>query len=810
MSTAIVLSGGGTKGAFEVGVVRLLYERGIRPDILCGTSIGAINALKLAEGESSDDPSRGCAGLPQVWSDLQEARDMYVEQPWLHHDKLDGDIRRALTGKSGLSLAGPGTFPGTEALDAFADVPVWGLSHLFEFASGVLNMIPGLSWLATDGKDLLESLQVIATEADSLYNLGPVARKLREEIDQQAVRQWGEAGGKLRLGHVGLFSGELRWVTETGAVVARDGRTPVMKTVTPKGCAHLENQIGKLQAKWESQRRRLLDGVSGSDRQQVQDSLAALSQEQADVFRELQECRERLADQPASKQVPVRVSLTGAAQASATIPAMFGPVSLDGERAVDGGVREGLPLQMAVDLGADTIYAVRVTGRVGPSRFEPMLASTAARSVELLLDEVNEGDTIAVRDGSGGVVLHPERPTGGGTTKGAQSLRARPPGLSVPAGVEAVLIEPDDLLYGTKVLDPGLLKINMDYGYMRAADVLDGVVPEEPRWRSSTAIALHRRDTWVLENRRHGRPDPRIPAHVDTSPDNHRIHPALDAFMAVRHLLGTHMVPAAIGLGDDEESWAVLQEALDSAGELEAARAIYPIPPLPDPALQAQIDERKRELAEMITERRALEGPMPDDIDVWTESLELHPWAPEPDGRDDAAFVSVSVPTSIRVNDDTRAKVTVRNTGASVWEPKRVRLTNAGGFLSDEIVTWGVFVVPLDERVPPGETHTFDFTIKSSIPGRHPFRWRMSTRGTGFGPESPSRTILVTGGSSSQESICAELRKRLAEAERTLELNQDLLDGGVGGKGGKLTQMIKAQQRKVASLKSEMRSRGCG
>ena len=55
MPTAIVISGGGAKGDFEVGALRLLYDRGIRPDIICGTSVGAINGAKLAEGEGDPE-----------------------------------------------------------------------------------------------------------------------------------------------------------------------------------------------------------------------------------------------------------------------------------------------------------------------------------------------------------------------------------------------------------------------------------------------------------------------------------------------------------------------------------------------------------------------------------------------------------------------------------------------------------------------------------------------------------------------------------------------------------------------------------
>jgi NTE family protein len=45
---AIVLGGGGARGAMQVGAMRALFEAGIKPDILVGTSIGSINATGLA------------------------------------------------------------------------------------------------------------------------------------------------------------------------------------------------------------------------------------------------------------------------------------------------------------------------------------------------------------------------------------------------------------------------------------------------------------------------------------------------------------------------------------------------------------------------------------------------------------------------------------------------------------------------------------------------------------------------------------------------------------------------------------------
>ena len=40
---AFVLSGGGSRGAMQAGALRALVEGGYTPDLVCGTSIGAIN-----------------------------------------------------------------------------------------------------------------------------------------------------------------------------------------------------------------------------------------------------------------------------------------------------------------------------------------------------------------------------------------------------------------------------------------------------------------------------------------------------------------------------------------------------------------------------------------------------------------------------------------------------------------------------------------------------------------------------------------------------------------------------------------------
>jgi NTE family protein len=46
--TAFVLSGGASLGALQVGMLRALYERGIVPDFMVGSSVGALNATFVA------------------------------------------------------------------------------------------------------------------------------------------------------------------------------------------------------------------------------------------------------------------------------------------------------------------------------------------------------------------------------------------------------------------------------------------------------------------------------------------------------------------------------------------------------------------------------------------------------------------------------------------------------------------------------------------------------------------------------------------------------------------------------------------
>lgn len=53
--TALILCGGGSRGAVEVGLYRALVELDIRVDLIVGTSVGAINGAAIAGGMSPSE-----------------------------------------------------------------------------------------------------------------------------------------------------------------------------------------------------------------------------------------------------------------------------------------------------------------------------------------------------------------------------------------------------------------------------------------------------------------------------------------------------------------------------------------------------------------------------------------------------------------------------------------------------------------------------------------------------------------------------------------------------------------------------------
>jgi NTE family protein len=68
--TAFVFAGGGSLGAIQVGMLRALLAAGVRPDLVIGTSVGALNAGYFAGAPNSE----GVARLEDIWCGLRRSQ----------------------------------------------------------------------------------------------------------------------------------------------------------------------------------------------------------------------------------------------------------------------------------------------------------------------------------------------------------------------------------------------------------------------------------------------------------------------------------------------------------------------------------------------------------------------------------------------------------------------------------------------------------------------------------------------------------------------------------------------------------------
>jgi len=189
MPTAIVLSGGGAKGDFQIGALRALFNRGIQPDIVCGTSVGSINGATIAQGQG------GLEELEGIWMSLQQNRDMFNEDPV--YASIPGRIKDFFL------------FEGARA--AF---DVVGLVVPFAF-------LVDLALFGIEVKDAQDAIDQLKS-LKSIYNLDPIRQKLTFSLSADKVAH---SGIKLRLAMVSLESGKLRFVDESGQFT--DDRTQV-------------------------------------------------------------------------------------------------------------------------------------------------------------------------------------------------------------------------------------------------------------------------------------------------------------------------------------------------------------------------------------------------------------------------------------------------------------------------------------------------------------------------------------------------------------------------------------------------------
>lgn len=462
---ALALSGGGAKGDFEVGAVRYLYDhQKLKPSIITGTSVGAISALKLAEGEPASPAKpdstghiQGLAGLESIWFSLKRNSDMWSTEPFI------ANLEKA-------------------AQEFFTDV---GVSMAVSVLTGPVGL---LSLLFTDTPGSLDALKkqaAAARSARSLFNLNPTEAIMRRPGSLK-LSLVNASGIKLRLAMVALEDGGLRYMTESGAVIERDGTpTPGAPVYDPKTSPPILKKIAELESELRDLQNEMTGDTPGAPARKRPAEIAGL-------LRQIEDLKAQL-EKNATRQPLKGDPITGAL-ASSAIPVVFPPVRVGDKWYVDGGVRAITPVEAAVQAGADMVYAVAASAeRMQPawSHLEPRqvhsygpgtgLVDIGARTVEdILTGEISHRD------------LYPYN------------------GWGKPL----IVIRPEYDIHDTMTIDAGLIRIRYAHGWMRADDTMQAyakdaanhrtLTEQYSRDRQTTAIVLLRHRIWKMEFAIHG------------------------------------------------------------------------------------------------------------------------------------------------------------------------------------------------------------------------------------------------------------------------------------------------------------------
>jgi predicted acylesterase/phospholipase RssA len=538
LKIGLALSGGGAKGDFEVGAVRYLYDfEHVHPAIITGTSVGSIAALKLAEGEpkgaAKPDASghiQGLAGLEQIWLSLNKNADMWEEA--FNLDSLGDSVKSLLTDIAATAIAG--------------------------VAIGPIGL---LAWVFSGGDSDVDKVKAQVQKllgTRSLADLGPIGATMQKasSLKLDLIKA---SGKKLRMAAVALEDGRLRYITETGAVIERDGKpTMDLPIYDPKCAAPLQKQIAEIEGQIKEAQESAFDPKDPQKGSLA--GVAAMRNKEAKLKQQLAKCPK--------KQNPLMTTLLNGALASSSIPFVFPPVKIGQDWYIDGGVRMVAPIEGALRAGAEKVYAV-VAGspQMQPQHsllnhnvllsYDPpanLLDVGARASEDIMPDEIQESELLP------------------------------PNGWGAPV----VVVQPEYDIHDGMTIDPGLIRIRMAHGFMRADDVCQAYQKDPANYRKladgysrdrqTTAIVRLRRKLWVLEYAANG-----LRYNEDDS--------------------GRPAVPSPLVLNNPN---AATQQDEANKG----------------------VRHWKRELKEIVDQRIAAGGRCPADMESWWMDWERHPWPP--------------------------------------------------------------------------------------------------------------------------------------------------------------------------------------
>jgi predicted acylesterase/phospholipase RssA len=402
VKTALVLQGGGAKGAFAVGAVRCLTDVAqVRPDIVTGASVGALNAAKLVQHSGDPQP------LEDLWLGLTGPGDLYEEWPWFK--VLSAPLKTALASGSSFTWGTVLESVGRLGANLYADRLIGGLTNLFGLPG--LHSLFSLYDAITAVVDIAKFADAVneAISANSIFDASPVRQLIESNIDADAVLA---SGIELRVTAVHLADMVAHVFNERGYVVSPAARRGVQ--------AHLRDVLC---------------------------ASAAIPLAFSSVYL------------PNPYRNP---------DGSWNLDDVLTPPENPGMPYVDGGTTENSPIVAALDAGAQRAFVVHLEPAPSPgelSTFPHAMVQAGVGAAGAVMGELWRGDN----ENYGGWPVPITR------------------------------IAPSFLVHGTLDVDPGLIRINMDYGYLCA---YDDAVSTNRAWSRSNSdeITRLRMDVWDLEH----------------------------------------------------------------------------------------------------------------------------------------------------------------------------------------------------------------------------------------------------------------------------------------------------------------------
>ena len=359
---AVVLSGGGAMGAYEVGVLRVFERLKLEPSILAGVSVGAVNAvLWLAHGFQADP-------LERVWRALRPST---IGMLWFTLLMRLGGVLITLiaTFEMLLTVASSSDF-------SLARV-IWGRASDETTGSGALDAV---AW----GLVAIAGLVLMALSSRAERG---VAGWLAIAPDPVRTHRWlgvGLVAGAIL--HVGMWSLAFPWPYRfSGTVLVLGGlawwmtRPGDSTNWVHELSVRLAPETGGRGLWGGSLRRQLMRRVvARGQARRLTDGRVHLIVSACDLGSgrmcymvnwpaDAPELRERAERALGDLEVVRRPrDVIEAAVASSAIPGIFKPVRFRGRDLIDGGVFSNQPLGLALGDGADAVIVVLVSPSSGP------------------------------------------------------------------------------------------------------------------------------------------------------------------------------------------------------------------------------------------------------------------------------------------------------------------------------------------------------------------------------------------------------------------------------------------------------------